>query len=229
MSGLAWLGRALFGGSGGAVEGAGSAAQHGAASLAAAHGGALNAAAVSGVERATPPRQAAPAALLPLQTTPWAARSLAQTPPAGARLAAAAPARRDLLTGNVAAGAEPEAPDLQAQKTPLSSPRASPRLAERGGKPQDAGKAPAAAAAAAPRDASGVPRAVQQLRKKHGEPAVSSDWRRVRVFATRAARKRQRLPQCTHTGVRARRAGPGGDARAYWRRSATKSAKVGYG
>jgi hypothetical protein len=65
---------------------------------------------------------------------------------------------------------------LQAQKNPPSSPRASPRLAERGGKPQDTGKAPDAAAAAAPRDASGVLRSVQQLRQKHGEPAVSSDF-----------------------------------------------------
>lgn len=175
MSGLSWFGRALFGGGGGgAAEDAGRAAQPGTAPPAAAHGGALDAAAASGAERASPARPAAPGALLPPRSTPRAVRRLAQTPPADARLAADAPARRALLTEDAAAGAEPEAPDFQAQPDPPSSPRASPRLAERGGKLKDAGKAPAAAAA--PCDAPGVPRTVQQLRKKHDAHAVSPNF-----------------------------------------------------
>ena len=105
---------------------------------------------------------------------PRAARSLAQTPQAGARLAADAPARRALLTGAAAAGAGPQAADFEVHPNPPSSPRASPRLAERGGKPQDAGKV--GAAAAAPCDAPGAPRTVQQLYKKIVAPSVSPEF-----------------------------------------------------
>ena len=42
-------------------------------------------------------------------------------------------------------------------------------------------------------------------------------------------RHKRRAAQLRHTAVRARRAGPGEDARAYWQRSATRSAKVCYG